>query len=185
MQKLEGFPQLEVRKANPEDADIIADLAVQTMIDTYPEQFGSKEARQHLEAEYAPGKLKDELQQETFLFHLAFWHGTLIGYSKMILNCPCEHLPDHDAVRWEKAYLIKEYQRNGIGAGVFPLLLQQLKSMGIKKAWLGVWEGNKAAIAFHEQMGFRAVGVCEYKYLVGDEERVDTDIVMIMDFSAL
>lgn len=179
------FPELEILRANPDDADVVSALAIRTMIETYPEQFGSEEAKRALEAEYAVDVIRREIQRDDMLFLLALWEKTPIGIAKLILNCPCEHLPDPRAVRFEKAYLIREHQSKGIGNHVFGALANELRSMGIQRAWLGVWEGNKAAISFHQRQGFRPVGTCEYRYMVGDEERVDTDIVMTIDLSAL
>lgn len=185
MTKQDAFPRLRIRRATPDDADVVSDLTVRTMVETYPQQFGSKEAVASLEARYTPEAIRTELERDDILTLLGYWDDTPMGFTKLILNCPCEHLPDPDAVYFEKAYLLREYQNKGIGGHSFRGMVEQLKAMGFRRGWLGVWEGNKLAIAFHEQQGFRAVGTTEYRYDVGGEERVDTDIVMTVDLSAL
>jgi ribosomal protein S18 acetylase RimI-like enzyme len=64
-------------------------------------------------------------------------------------------------------YLLKEYQKRGIGYALMTAAIEKLRESAYDQAALWVLKGNQNAIPFYEQFGFRFDG-CEKSILIGE-----------------
>ncbi len=56
------------------------------------------------------------------------------------------------------AYVDPSFARQGVGRGLYQMLLPRLKERGKHAAYAGIALPNRASIALHEAMGFTPVG---------------------------
>lgn len=66
------------------------------------------------------------------------------------------------AYRWSAdvaVYVADGHQRQGIGHGLYRVLLELLKAQGYRAAFGGITQPNEGSVALHESMGFKPVGI--------------------------
>ncbi|WP_411210154.1 GNAT family N-acetyltransferase [Bacillus safensis] len=76
-----------------------------------------------------------------------------------------------EALEIERIYIKQSFQKQGLGRYLIDQAIEIAKNHHKQDVWLGVWEHNKAAIAFYQKLGFVQTGV--HAFLMGDEEQMD------------
>jgi ribosomal protein S18 acetylase RimI-like enzyme len=60
-------------------------------------------------------------------------------------------------------YVSRAWHGKGLAASLMLAALDELRSAGATRAWLGVWEENARAIAFYLKSGFKTVGTQSFE----------------------
>ena len=185
-----------LRRATPEDAEVLSTLASTCFTQTFGHLYASDDLDRFIHEAYSPEVLRAELadpQRPTWLLfeepslnadanpspaHVDEGsEGTLIGY---VTVCPA-HLPHPDVKptdgEVQRLYLLREYQGGGRGSMMLRHAIDYLLADGPRPLWIGVFSENLGAQRLYGRHGFKLVG--EYKFMVGDH--ADREFIMRRD----
>jgi len=146
---------IEIREATPDDVTAIARVHVQAEWDTYSALFGSQAYR--LELGESERRWRRALQDGDILW-VASDSTEIIG------------LGHARADRIGALYLLRSYQRRGIGRALLTRLLEGLNQRGVVEARFDVVAINVDAIGFYQALGAYPVGRCINRDPRGDTE---------------
>jgi len=158
-----------IRRATPDDCDILAILGERTFRETFVEGFAiaypADDLAHFVAQSYAPEVFAAKLSDPAQALWLAFAGHEPVGYANA---GPC-HLP-HPEVESQhgelyRLYLAQGQQGRGVGRRLMDAALTWLERTAPGPLWLGVWSGNLKAQAFYARYGFEKVG--EYDFPVG------------------
>lgn len=143
----ESLESLVIREATPEDIPVLAALHVKTWIETYwnvrnPPAYRIREQQWHEQFKVTDGSW--------FCFVVENRKGELVGFAKaMVYNHG--DLPDYSG-ELNKIYLLREYQRLGLGRRLVGHVARRFLSRGINTMVLFGTPQNPSC-AFHEALG--------------------------------
>ena len=172
-----------IRRATPDDAALLHDIAADTFALACPPQTTAVSIdhfiRTHLSTEAFAGYLADP-ERELFLSET---DGVVSGYTMVVFGEPTD--PDVAAsvtarptAELSKVYVRAEFHGTGIAAGLVDASIAAARGRGCVGVWLGVNQQNERANRFYEKCGFVVVGA--KKFTVGDG--VEDDFVLINVF---
>ncbi|HEY5825234.1 MAG TPA: GNAT family N-acetyltransferase [Cyclobacteriaceae bacterium] len=141
--------KLVLKACDTRDAGRLATLAEQAFYETYKGLMPERDLITYIKASFTIDKLYEEISAPTNLFTLAFYEGTLVGYSKLDLRGERTGL-----VELERLYLLRQYCGFQIGKNLMIKCIADTYALGYEGLWLVVWERNEKAISFYEQWGF-------------------------------
>lgn len=78
---------------------------------------------------------------------------------------------DSNYLEIERIYVLKEFQKHGLGKQLYDKALERAHALGKSRIWLGVWEHNHNALAFYSKIGFERIG--QHSFFMGDDEQID------------
>ncbi|MDP4567022.1 MULTISPECIES: GNAT family N-acetyltransferase [Bacillus] len=144
-------------------------------INTFKETFLDQNKVEHIEAyvktAFHLNQLLKELQHPSSQFYFVQVNGEVAGYLKINMNDAQSEEMGDDALEIERIYIKQSFQKQGLGKYLIDQAIEIAKNHLKRDVWLGVWEHNRAAIAFYQKLGFVQTGV--HAFLMGDEEQMD------------
>ncbi len=149
---------ISIVKAEVKDADLLADLATQTFIESHGHSAGAADIEAYVSEKYTPAMLKAELEDPANIYHILYYHKRPVGFSKIVLNDPYEDSPGAAITKLERIYLQKSYYGTNLGPALMDYLLHLMKKEKQTGVWLYVWKENNRAIRFYEKKGFKITG---------------------------
>lgn len=160
----------EVRRAQPSDADIIADLSRETFFDTFASQNTEENMNHFMANQFAREKLMEEVSDPMNEFFLAFHQGKVAGYLKLRAHHH-EKLPAGASMEIVRIYSATSMIGKGIGKLLMQTAINEASRKGKSHVWLGVWEKNQRAIDFYTKWGFEKFG--EHNFILGNDIQKD------------
>jgi ribosomal protein S18 acetylase RimI-like enzyme len=107
--------------------------------------------------------------------------GAAVGYLVMsppsAVDLPLADLDERDA-EIRRIYLLHRFQGVGLGAALMQAARARARQRGAQRLVLGVYAGNRAAIAFYEAQGFRVVGRRTFRVGITDCEDLILALVL-------
>jgi len=167
---------MNIRHANANDAELLAEIGAKTFYDTYAEGTNRESLEASIKATYSPELQLEELSDPNSIFLIAELEEKTAGYAKLVMNRIEEQLSGSKPLKLSRIYLLKEFIGKGLGKDFMLRILQEAKEKNCDSVWLGVWSNNQKAIEFYKRFGFQVVG--SYPFEFGDE--VHNDLVMEM-----
>lgn len=156
---------LVLRRAKPEDAAILSDLAARTFTETFGHLYPAEDLAYFLAAAYAVEEQRRLLGDPRHAAWLLEHEGEAVGHA---LAGPCG-LPHPDAGpadgELKRLYVLADWQAHGWGARMMDEAMAWLLRDGPRPLWLGVWSENQGAQRFYARYGFVRVG--SYEFPVG------------------
>jgi len=158
-----------IRRARPDDCDMLAVLGEATFRETFVEGFAiaysADDLAQFVAQSYAPEVFAAKFADPTQALWLAFAGDEPVGYANAG-PCRLPH-PDVQPHHGElyRLYLSQGQQGRGLGRGLMETALAWLMREYPGPLWLGVWSGNLKAQAFYAHYGFEKIG--DYEFPVG------------------
>jgi diamine N-acetyltransferase len=156
-------PDLTIRRANPEDAGLLAELGARTFSETF--------AADNLAASFNPAQQAIELGDAAFTFFIAEVGGLAAGYAQLHAGEPAEGVEGPRPVELVRLYVSREWLGRGVGEALMRACVDGARRAGHETIWLGVWERNARAQAFYRRWDFRAVG--EHVFRLGSDSQRD------------
>ena len=158
---------MQIRKAQPADAEVIALLGRITFSETFGYLFvdHASDLRAYLDRTFAVAKIRHSIEQPENTYWLASIDALPVGYAKLKFPSPAAMLPAGSVAQLQKIYVLKEFLGQGIGKPLFASVLEQASSLKIDSLWLDVLKENSRAIRFYERLGFKALG--DEAYAIG------------------
>ncbi len=166
-----GLAGLNVRRAQPDDAEAIQDLGQRTFRAAYNMSTDPDDLEAYIAKTYSISAIEAELRDGKVTYLLAHNGDDTIGYL-MIRN---EKAPGcvngEKPAQLSRIYVEPEAIGTGCGAALMLAGLQEVASAGFDVFWLSVWECNARAISFYEKWDFVQVGMAEF--VVGHDKQND------------
>ncbi|MDP4263157.1 MAG: GNAT family N-acetyltransferase [Bacteroidota bacterium] len=162
--------KLDIRLANKEDAELIADLSRQTFYDSYASQNTQEDMDRFMNEQFTKEALMKEVRTEGNIFLLAFLEQEAVGYARMREGKirPGFEKPSLEIAR---IYAVKNKIGKGIGSALMKRCIEIAKEKNKQVIWLAVWKKNQRAIDFYTRWGFEIFG--EHDFVLGNDRQTD------------
>jgi GNAT superfamily N-acetyltransferase len=164
-------PDLTIRRADPEDAGLLAELGARTFSETFAADNSPEDMAAYLAASFNPARQTAELNDPASTFFIAEVGGLAAGYAQLHAGEPAEGVEGPQPVELVRLYVSREWLGRGVGAALMRACVDGARRAGHGTIWLGVWERNGRAQAFYRKWNFRAVG--EHVFELGSDPQRD------------
>ena len=170
--------EITVRRATPEDANLIASIATVSFYEAYFEQDDSHDLANYLVENFSPDVIAAELATPEFSFLIALRDGKAVGYAKLRDGEPHESVTSRNAVELQRFYLIERVWGTGVGDVLLDRCIEESRELGKDVLWLGVWEENRRGLSFYDRHGFERVGTLTFPY--GDSVGINAVMQIVL-----
>ncbi len=156
---------MNIREANVNDIQALAELATRTYKDAFGPTFTAEELTKRVEETRSVRYFSDAFKKDVVL--LAEEANQLVGYLEFgPVDLPIETTDGDQEL--SRLYVLKQYQRRGIGKLLMETALAHPMLRKTRTVWLDVWEKNEGAVRLYESYGFENTG-----------KIIDGDIIML------
>lgn len=164
-------PDLAIRRANREDAGLLAELGARTFAETFAIDNSPEDMAAYLAASFNLTQQLAELADPAATFLIAEVGGVAAGYAKLRAGDPLEGVEGANPVELVRLYVLREWLGRGVGQALMRACIDLARQAGHRTIWLGVWERNGRAQAFYRKWNFRVVG--EHVFQLGSDSQRD------------
>jgi ribosomal protein S18 acetylase RimI-like enzyme len=165
------MPELIIRYATAEDAELISDLSRKTFYETFGHVNTKENMDKFMNEQFTHEKLIDEVSEPGNTFLLAFDKDVPVGYVRMREGKKFPEFDMKDSIEIARIYAVNTYIGTGVGLQMMRQCIFIAKELKKEIIWLGVWEKNLRAISFYTKWGFEKFG--EHDFLLGDDLQKD------------
>ena len=155
---------ISVTKATGEDHNSIVSIGKISVAEAHRESTTAENLNEYLDKNYNEEAIKEELNDPNNIYHIIYYNGVPVGFSKIILNAKHPGIVPDNVTKLDRIYLLKEYY--GLKLGLELLNFNIKFSMNNHQAgiWLFTWVGNTRAVTFYLKAGFEIIG--SHKFFV-------------------
>ncbi len=149
-----------IRKADLEDAAIIALLGRMTFSETFAALFTGREheLQAYLDQTFSVSKIASSLAKPENHYWLATLDDLPVGYAKQKNPSANEHIDDSAPVQLQKIYVLADFISHRIGHALLNETMRAASVAKAKVAWLSVLDSNDRAIGFYQRHGWMVAG---------------------------
>lgn len=164
---------IEIRKATPDDAQPLTDLAYTTFWDAFAHhpKNAPDDLNHYMRQAFNVDQITAELADESSIFLIAEIAGKPAGYAKLITGNTEEGVTAERPIELSRLYAHQEYLGKGVGQNLMDACFELAAELEHDVMWLGVWEFNPRAQAFYIKNGFREVG--KHTFQLGADAQTD------------
>lgn len=167
-----------IRKCTKDDLIRLRDVAAQTFDETFRPDNTPENMETYMSKAFTTEKIAAELDHPNSYFYFIYKDELLAGFLKLnVFDAQTEPMGD-DFIEIERIYILKEFQKHGLGKQLLQFAFEFTKARKYKKVWLGVWEKNLNVLAFYRRYGFEKVD--SHDFYMGDDRQ--TDWIMVKEF---
>ncbi|HJU52961.1 MAG TPA: GNAT family N-acetyltransferase [Pyrinomonadaceae bacterium] len=167
-------PEVEIRCANPSDAELLAELGARTFSEAFAAENSPENMSAYLGQAFTHARLAAGLADPKATFLLASVGGEAAGYAKLYKSEPPASVTGESPIELVRIYVLQKWLGSGVGRALMQRCVEEAHASGARVLWLGVWQRNLRAQAFYRKWGFTTVG--EQVFQLGSEAQ--TDLVM-------
>jgi ribosomal protein S18 acetylase RimI-like enzyme len=162
-----------IREATPEDAASLALVGAATFLESFAGTLDGSDIVAHCRSQHAEEIYREYLTRASARIWIAtaMPGGAPVGYLMLDRATLPVDAQRPDDLEIKRVYLLPRFQGSGLGAELMWLAIHAARSREAKRVVLGVYSGNRRAIAFYERHGFRHIG--ERRFRVGQREYDD------------
>ena len=164
-------PNLIIRRGNPEDAALLAELGARTFSETFAIDNTREDMDAYLASAFSPARQAAELANPHCLVQIADSDGVAVGYAMLREGNVPPSVAGHKPIELVRLYVSRESLGSGVGAALMQACIDEGKKRGYETLWLGVWEHNQRAQAFYRKWNFIEVGT--HLFQLGDDPQTD------------
>jgi ribosomal protein S18 acetylase RimI-like enzyme len=164
-------PDTEIRKANQQDAELLAELGKRAFYEAFSGQTAPQDMEAYLRSTFSINKIQTELDEQDSWYLIADLHDDPAGYAYLSKVQPPACIDDPDAIQLTRLYLLRKCYGLGVGNALMCACLEESRARGFQTVWLSSWELNGRANAFYDRWNFKAVG--RQKFMVGSDVQND------------
>ena len=148
------IPEITVRPATSEDAEIIADLSRDTFYETFAPSNKPEDIAQFLNEQFTRQSLIEEVKVPSNTFFLAYAGNELAGYVKLRDRSNPRELKGLTSLEIARIYATGKMIGKGVGKKLMEISIEIARQRKKHAIWLAVWEKNQRAIDFYSSWGF-------------------------------
>ena len=164
-------PDVKIRRANREDAGLLAELGAHTFSETFAADNTPQDMSAYLAASFSLAQTTAQLADPASTFLLAEVEGLATGYAQLHAGEAAAGVEGAKPVELVRLYVSLEWLGRGIGEALMRAGVDEARQAGHDAIWLGVWERNGRAQAFYRKWNFRAVG--QHVFQLGSDPQRD------------
>lgn len=138
---------MEIRKAEPSDAEFIQEVAEQTWKETYIEILGEKAVERIIEDWYDEDSIRKNIEEHDY-FYIIEIENAVAGYIDATL--------EDTVVEVQRLYIYPEYWRQGLGTRIYRELESKVSDTA-ESIELEILTENDPAASFYRENGFELV----------------------------
>lgn len=163
-----------IRRARPEDAAALAELAERTFRDAFGATNDPVDMDLHCARRFGPAIQESEIRDPELITLLAEGEDGPIGFAQLRLDAAKDCVVAERPAELHRIYVLESRHGRGIAQGLMREVLTAAAQSQVDRIWLGVWEENPRAMAFYVKHGFEVVG--EHVFRFGTD--MQTDLIM-------
>jgi ribosomal protein S18 acetylase RimI-like enzyme len=153
------------------EIDQLIKLSIETFCETFSGVNTEENIHKYIQSSLNSNKILSEISNPNSIFYFAKIKDEIVGYFKInLLDAQTENM-GNDSIELERIYILKEFQRKGIGQDLIQFVIDYASSISKNEIWLGVWSENYSAIEFYKKLGFIECG--KHIFRLGDDEQID------------
>jgi len=162
---------ISIRKAFPEDADLLITLGRRCFYEAFNDVTAPGDMTAYLNATFQKSEIENQLMDDRSLIFIAEVETDPAGYVYSHPAITPECVSDKAAIQLERLYLRKRYYGLAVGDALMQISLRESRCRGYQSVWLSSWELNDRANAFYKKWKFKAVG--HQQFTVGSDIQND------------
>ena len=164
---------LKVRKANLEDAEILAQIGWQSFHEAFAEhpENHPDDMKIYMDEAFSLSTISADLRDEKTLYLIAESDGETAGYVKMKFDVREDCVSGEKTLELCRLYALDKFIGKGIGKSLMLALFEIAEETKRDTVWLGVWEYNFRAQEFYKKFGFEKCG--EHVFQLGSDPQTD------------
>ncbi len=165
--------EIKIRKATPEDAEMLTELSYKTFWDAFHEhpKNAPDDLADYMAKAFNFEQIKSEIEDDKSIFLVAEIEGKAAGYAKLIVESVEEPVKAEKPIELSRLYSHQEFLGKGVGARLMEECFAEARSLFCDVMWLGVWEFNPRAQRFYEKYGFYKIG--KHVFQLGSDAQTD------------
>ena len=152
-----------ITKATPKDAKVLAKLAKTSFIPAHGHSAPKNDIDNYITTNFSEANFIKELENPENHYYIIYHENKIAGYSKITLNTVNENIEQKNVTYMSRLYLLKEFYGLNLGKTLFDFNIEFSKEHNQAGIWLAVWVENDKAIKFYTKMGFKIVGVYDFR----------------------
>ena len=156
----------------------LLEISKTTFTETFASQNSEENMKLYIYENLNEATLRSEINSPTSKFYFVYYKDELAGYLKLNFPGKSADTSNNNLLEIERIYILKIFQRMGLGQALYLYSKEIAKSHDLKGVWLGVWERNILAQRFYKKNGFRQTG--SHVFTLGEDDQ--TDIIMRLEF---
>jgi GNAT superfamily N-acetyltransferase len=150
--------RLSIRRAQFEEANLIAVLGSATFYEAYYEQDAPLALASYILESFSVAQIRIELESPGSEFFIIFLDEKAVGYAKLREDPPAPGVTSENAMELQRFYAVERVWGKGLAEILLNYVLDEARSKGFDTLWLGVWEENIRGRRFYEKHGFTDTG---------------------------
>jgi diamine N-acetyltransferase len=162
---------LVIRRATDDDAELLAELARRTFVETFGPDNRAEDMALHVARSFGAEIQLGEIRDPRMITLLAELGTITVGFAQVHQGPPPACVTGEAPIELRRFYVDRPYHGRGIAQELMRAVEQTARSLRGRTLWLGVWERNPRAIAFYSKCGFVDVG--HHAFIFGTEEQTD------------
>ncbi|HRI61403.1 MAG TPA: GNAT family N-acetyltransferase, partial [Saprospiraceae bacterium] len=161
----------QIRKLTSDDLSLLQRVGRDTYTPYYPHIWKIGGLDWYMEKCFGTESLVAEFADPNTEYLLATdMEGQIIGFLKLILQCPVPDANIDNALYLEKIYLMPVFFGKGAGQKLMDWVVKKARQLGRKAVWLQVMKTGP--VRAYERAGFENIGATRFEYdLLKEEER--------------
>lgn len=165
-------PAWRIRRAVPQEAVLVAELAARTFIESYTADNDPEDVAAYVTTSFGAAEQERELRDPDTTTLVAEIDGALVAYAQLGRGPVPACVGGPSPLEIRRFYVARPWQGVGLAVGLMDAVRQAAEAAGAATLWLGVWERNARALAFYRRCGFHDVGVQPFQ--LGRDVQRDT-----------
>ena len=162
---------VKVRKALPEDLDLLIKLGTRCFYEAFNDVTAPDDMEAYLSSTFQKAAIESQLMDKRSLIFIADVGTDPAGYVYSHPAATPQCVSDKTAIKLERLYLRKRYYGRAVGDALMQISIEKFRFHGYHSVWLSSWELNDRANAFYKKWGFKIVGT--QKFTVGSDIQSD------------
>lgn len=163
---------LTLRRAVPDDAGALALVGAATFLESYCLDLPGPDIVAHCAKAHAEATYAEWLGEPDHALWVVEAGRAVVGYAMLAPSVLPEARSDDLELR--RLYVLTRFQGGGTGRRLVETVAAEARARGARRLTLGMYGGNRAALAFYTRVGFETIGT--RTFTVGDQ--VCDDLVL-------
>ncbi len=172
---------ITIRRALPNDAELISCLSTITFAQTHSEDFPASDMTTFVKKCFSPHVISMELNDKYDFYFIAFANDAPAGYMRLKEDkANNTQIQQYKALELKRVYVLKEYHSKKIVAALMKFALEFATLKKFSEVRLNVYEHNAKAKNFYKNWGFQDTGITEI-FHIGNTQQTDNCFINIID----
>jgi ribosomal protein S18 acetylase RimI-like enzyme len=174
---------LHLRRAQPADAQSLAQFAARTFAETFGPDNRPEDIAAHLAQSFGLAQQGREIADPDYVTLVMDGSDGIAAYAQMRRATPPRCVSTNVPVELYRFYVDRPWQGQGVAQRLMEAVYSAAPALGGRSIWLCVWERNPRAIAFYVKSGYRDVG--STSFILGTDRQTDRVLVALVQEPAI